>query len=371
MAISSSRNRKPDNLRDYWIIIRKYRWTIVTFMLLISLIAAISVVGKPRVYTAVATLYFENPPPNLTGSLEATALAEKAFASYYATQLDLLKSRSLVARVIQDIGLDQGQRFQTEVQGPPSWGDHVRLAIRSAARWVRETSVVKWIQERFTAVREEQEKHTEVFEVGVHPDLIDGYIKKLGITHEEESQLVKVRFSSLVPALSRDIVNAHVTAFIRTDLQTRFEETAEAQQFLEAKLSELKIALERSEADLTRFRKTHAIVTMEQGQNLVLERLRALNADLTQARSKRIELESIVRAVQKRDNQALSQVIDNPAYSEIKGADRRVRDGASPAGDDIQSAPPTGGSLAGANRRGESPYGARDPPGCALNHLGL
>jgi succinoglycan biosynthesis transport protein ExoP len=312
------REPEADNLRDYWIVIRKYRWTIVTFMLLISLIAGVSVVGKPRVYSAVATLYFENPPSNLTGSLEAAVLAEKAFAAYYATQLDLLKSRSLVARVIQDIGLDQGQRFQAEVLGPPSWGDHLRRSLRSAVRWVRDSSVVKWLQERFTAVREAQETHTEVFEVGVHPDLIDGYIKKLEITHSEESQLAKVHFSTLVPALSRDIVNAHATTFIRTDLQTRFQETAEAQQFLEAKLSELKIALEQSEADLTRFRKTHAIVTMEQGQNLVLERLRALNADLTQARSKRIELESIVRAVQKRDNQALSQVIDNPLIQKSK-----------------------------------------------------
>src|SRR5262245_3340819 len=106
---------EADSLRDYWIVIRKYRWTIVTFMLLISLIAAVSVVGKLPVYTAVATLYFENPPPNLTGSLEAAALAEKAFAAYYATQLDLLKSRSLAARVIQDIGLDHGQRFEVEV----------------------------------------------------------------------------------------------------------------------------------------------------------------------------------------------------------------------------------------------------------------
>jgi capsular exopolysaccharide synthesis family protein len=252
------------------------------------------------------------------GSPEVTALVEKAFDSYFSTQLDLLKSRSLVARVIQDVSLDQDLRFQMYVEGPPSWGNHVRLGIGSVARWVRDMSLAKWIQERFTAVREEGEKKAEVFEFGVHPSLIDGYLEKLGISHEQESQLVKVRFSSLDPSVSRAVVNAHVSAFIRTNLQTRFEETAEARQFLEAKLAELKTALERSEADLNRFRKTHAIVTMEQGQNLVVERLKALNGDLTQARSRRIELESIARAVEKRDNQALSQVIDNPLIQKLK-----------------------------------------------------
>ena len=50
----------------------------------------------------------------------------------------------------------------------------------------------------------------------------------------------------------------------------------------------------------------------------MVERLKALNTDLVQARSKRIELESMVQAIQKRDNQALSQVIDNPPIQKIK-----------------------------------------------------
>ena len=211
---------------------------------------------------------------------------------------------------------------------PPPWGDYVRQAIRStpgsALRWVRDRTATKWIQERFTTVhadgegRDHEEKLSPKFVFGVHPDLIDGYLEKLLISHGEDSHLVKVGFTSLLPELSTEVVNAHISTFIRTNLQTRFEETAEAQQFLEVKLKDLKAALERSEADLTRFRKTHEIVTVEQGQNLVMERLRALNTDLVQARSRRIELESIVRAVQKRDNQALSQVIDNPLIQRSK-----------------------------------------------------
>ena len=81
---------------------------------------------------------------------------------------------------------------------------------------------------------------------------------------------------------------------------------------------ELQAALEKSEAELNLFRKTHAIVALEPGQNLMVERLKALNTDLVQARSKRIELESMVQAIQKRDNQALSQVIDNPPIQKIK-----------------------------------------------------
>jgi succinoglycan biosynthesis transport protein ExoP len=312
------------NLRDYWVIILKYRWSIATFILLAILIAAISMLGTPRVYTGTATLFFENPPSNVMSIPEVSALTyeKDVFASYFVTQLDLLKSRRLVAQVIQNVGLDQDQHFQTYVKGPPVLEDYLGLVMRSAVWWALDTSFMKWIQERFAAFRKEEGKREEeksaTFAFGVHPDLIDGYLEKLEISPGEESQLVKVRFSSLVPSLSKEVVNTHITAFIRANLRTRFEETAEAQQFLQAKLTELKISLERSEADLSRFRKAHAIVTMEQGQNLVMEQLRALNADLVQARSKKIELESIVRAVQKRDNQALSQVVDNPLIQRLK-----------------------------------------------------
>lgn len=307
------------NLRDYWIVIRKYRWTIAVFLLPIVLITAIFVMSKPRVYTATVMLHFDPQPPNIIGSSELLALGEKAFDTYYKTQIDLLRSRSLAARVIQELGLDQDLRFQTYVDGPPSGiQKFVCLDVGCVVQWLRETSLVKWMQERFTAAREEEEKKTEVVELGVAPRLIDSYLKQIKISREEESQLVRMSFSSLNPSFSMELANAHATTFIRANIQGRFEETAEARQFLEAKLVELKAALEKSEAELNQFRKTHAIVALEQGQNLMVERLKALNADLVQARSKRIELESMVQAIQKRDNQALSQVIDNPPIQKIK-----------------------------------------------------
>jgi polysaccharide biosynthesis transport protein len=308
------------NLRDYWIIIRKYRWTIVIFLLPIVLIAAISAASKPRTYTATATLYFDIQPPNIVGAPEYSSLAERTFDTFYNTQLDLLKSRSLVARIIQDLGLDRDRRFQMYLDGPPSWTRFLRPDIGSIVGWLRESSAVKWLQERFTAVQEheEGEKEPERFDYGVDPGLLDRYLGQLGISHEGTSQLVRVRFTSLNPSFSKELANAHASTFIRTNLQTRFEETVEARQFLETKLVELRATLEKSEAELNQFRKTHAIVSLEQGQNLIVQRLSALNADLIQARSRRIELESIVRAVEKRDNLALSQVIDNPVIQSAK-----------------------------------------------------
>jgi succinoglycan biosynthesis transport protein ExoP len=312
------------NLRDYWIIIRKYRWTIATLLLPIVLITAISVWWTGPFYTATATLYIENQTANIMGDRDASALGGSNSENYfYKTQLNLLRSRSLAARVIQDLGLDHDLRFGMPTQDFLSWvQSQVRWVIGSIAGWLREMSLVKWIQGRFKAVGEEEErkeeKKIEVFELEVHPGLIDRYLAMLGTNREKETQLIEVSVRSLDPSLSKEVVNAHITTFIRMSLLTRFELTAEARQFLEEKLAELKSKLEQSDEDLNRFRKAHPIVALDKGENLIVERLTRLNGDLTNARSKRIELESIHRSIQQRDNWLISPILNNPLVQQIK-----------------------------------------------------
>jgi succinoglycan biosynthesis transport protein ExoP len=298
------------NLRDYWIVIVKYRWTIVAFVLPIILIAALSLWWTTPLYVATATLHIENRSPNVVGVPETVLPGGVTPDQYYQTQLNLLRSRSLAARVIQDLGLAHDPRFGADAEDLLSW---VKRHLRRGPK-----SVAKWVQERLIGVTEEPQEKLTIFELGVPPNLIDRYLERLTITLVEVSQLVKVSFSSVDPSFSKDVVNAHVSIFIRSSLLTRFELTAEARQFLAEKLVELKAKLEKSEEELNRFRKAHAIVALDKGENAMMERLKGLNADLTHARSRRIELESLYRIVQQRDHQLLSQVIDNPLIRQMK-----------------------------------------------------
>jgi succinoglycan biosynthesis transport protein ExoP len=220
------------------------------------------------------------------------------------------------------LGLNEGPRFGMYTEAPPS-----RLqGYISIEAWLgRVQSLVQSLLNRFKALVEEDRgadepaaEQPEGFEFGVHPSRINSYLSRLTIQSVSETQLISVNFTSLNPAFSQKVANAHATTFIRTSLLTRFELTTEARQFLAARVAELKAKLEKSEAELNDFRKAHAIVPMEKGENLVVDRLRGLNADLTQARSRRIELESLYRVVQQRDTRFLSQIIENPAVQQLK-----------------------------------------------------
>jgi polysaccharide biosynthesis transport protein len=312
------------NLRDYWIVIAKYRWTIVAFLVPVVLAATIALLWNTPLYTATTTLHVENRSPNVVGVPEAfptsgSNTGPTGLDQYYQTQLNLLRSRSLAARVIQELGLINDPRFENFPEEFTVWVQRlVRQGGKAVTTWIQEVSVVKWFLERFTQIGQVPENPVTNFELGVPPDVIDRYLERLTITLVEASQLVQVSFISTDPALSKDVVNAHVSTFIRASLQTRFELTAEARQFLEAKVAELKARLGKSEEELNRFRKAHPIVALEKSDSLVVDRLKGLNNDLTQARSRRIELESLYHIVQQRDSQLLSQVIDNPLIRQMK-----------------------------------------------------
>ena len=314
---SSLSSRRLFSLRHYWTVISKYRWTIVAVALLSVIIASIVLFSMPPTYTATATLFIENKQSNILGTAQSFLYGGIGVEHFYKTQQSLLESRSLVARVIQTLGFDKNSQFQVFTEASPSWLQRYwHRAVGDVRGWLHDTSLMKWLQGRFELAG--KEKTPETFELGVHPELIKTYLQRLKITTAMESQLVRVGFTSLDPSFSKEVANAHATTFIRTSLLTRFELTAGARQFLEERLAELKEKLARSEEMLNHFRKAHAIVALDKGEDLVAERLKGLNDTLTQARVRRIELESLYRVVQQRDYRHLSQIIDNPIIQRMK-----------------------------------------------------
>jgi hypothetical protein len=93
------------------------------------------------------------------------------------------------------------------------------------------------------------------------------------------------------------------------NLENRFELTKDARDFLDSKNSDLKKKLENSEIALNRFRQEHGVVSMEKGENIVVDRLVELNRQLTLARAQRIEAESLYRSVDNKPAQYLAQVV--------------------------------------------------------------
>jgi capsular exopolysaccharide synthesis family protein len=300
-------------LRDYWnMFVKRRRLIFLALVVMLGLGGFITSKTTP-LYTAGVTLKLDPQPPTFTNVGDNSNKA--GGPDDYQTQVALLKSRALAARVIKNLRLESNPSFRAS----PSPIDQVRSwGIGLMQSFFTQISALLPDLSGTAPVQEKESPPAREFELGVHPGLISRYLSFLNVKPMFNTQLVQILFSTVDPHLSQDLANAHAEAFIRMSLETRFELTKEAREFLEKKLAELKGKVERSEEAINRFRQTHGVVSIAGNENIVVDRMVDLNKRLTEARAKRIELESLSRIVKDKNFEYLSQIIDNNLILQLK-----------------------------------------------------
>jgi capsular exopolysaccharide synthesis family protein len=279
-------------------------------------------------YRANATIKIEPQNPTVTGILEM--LPSQAGTAgpydYYQTQFALLKSRALASTVIQDLKLESNPSFLTArvISSYPL--DRIRDAVfgffQTLAGYV--SAGTRELPEVQYSSADEEKGHPQnranpiTATSAAAQGMIGRYLSFLKITPIMNTRLVEVAFTTPDPELSRQLANAHATGFIRMNLSARFELTNEAREFLDKKDAELRKKLEKSEAALNRFRQIHGVVSLDKGENIVVDRLVDLNRQLTTAKAQRIEAESLYRTVENKNSQYLSQVVKEGLVPTLK-----------------------------------------------------
>lgn len=299
-------------VKRYWWIIRKHQWLIGAIVVSAVTLAVLWYASRTPLFKANATIMIQPQAPQVLDVKEL--LAEQVSNEehdYYRTQYDILKSRSLAARVIRDLGL----------QGNPLVDDTLttRGAIAATLAFLR-TQLRAWTG---GGLGDGRERAADT--LGVPPQTIDSYLDKLAIQAQRGTRLVVVGFTTPDAALSARIANAHVQTYIRRGLEMHAEAGHIAEEFLQQKQVEVKEKVERSEAALNKYRKDRGIVTLQSKDTVgesrsepLMQRLTELNSELTKASGSRIELESQHELIRKGEYESLPAVISNPLIQKLK-----------------------------------------------------
>jgi capsular exopolysaccharide synthesis family protein len=290
------------DLRDFWRLIRKHSWLIGTFFFGAVLTTLFVIFMMTPIYVAETTLLIERQDPQVVDIKQvlSESLGSEEY-DYYKTQYQILKSRSLASQVIKEQGLEKTNLFSGEEKK-----DLVTSLWTEAKVWARGLSA-------------SSPKANGVNTFGIQPEVVDTYINDmLEIKPVRSTRLVNIAFSSPDPQLSARLANAHAAAYIRQGPRLRSMASQEAESFLEEKLVELKDRVEKSEAALNRYRRDKGILSLDDKENIVVERLADLNKHLTEAEVERIALEGQVRLIRKRAYDSLPAVINSPLIQTLK-----------------------------------------------------
>ena len=267
----------PDVLA-YWRVIRKRIWTIVSALLVILSMGLLITVKQKPVYRANTLLEIAKENPNILTVQELFQL-ENVSDNYLETQYKVLQSETLARRVIGDLRLGQVKEFNQNAS------------------------------QTLPADRETEQRVLRQFE------------DRLSVEPVRRSRLVQVSFESQDPQLAAKVMNALAANYVQENLETRWEATQKASEWLSQQLQSLKARLEKSEDDLQSYAQARGLLFLESEKgetvNIVDQRLRELQDEMTKAQADRYEKESLYRLVQSGDYSALPGVVDNKLMQDL------------------------------------------------------
>jgi capsular exopolysaccharide synthesis family protein len=301
---------ETSQLHDYLMILR-HRWKLIAGFTVAGLLMMgfVSLMSRP-LYTAQAVLHVENRAPAITNFQQIqsapTYLVEGV--EYFQDQINYLESRSLAAAVIKDLALDKDERF-LDKRGFNIFRFLVKLPSKVMGFFT-------WLVTPSQPGIEGDEANAQAY--GVDPLLIGKYQFNLLITPVVNSRLIQVSFTSPSRELARQIADAHAALYIRKGLQAKFELTGEAKKFLENEIDRVQKELGVAEAALNDFRRQHQVISLDDNENAIVERLRDLSRRVTEAQADRITAESDYRLVQNREYDSLPAIINNQLVNGLK-----------------------------------------------------
>jgi len=121
-AVHDGRRLEPageaPSFRDYWQLVRKHQWKIlVCFALAVIMSGVIAFITTP-IYVAKATLMIERKAPQVVKIQQVVGETEEGDeSSFYESQYQILKSRSLAVEVIKAQKLDRDATFIKQNDG--------------------------------------------------------------------------------------------------------------------------------------------------------------------------------------------------------------------------------------------------------------
>ncbi len=260
---------------------RRLNWIIVPVLISVLLAIVITVLTKP-VYEAAATIELNK---SSGGSLDLgiqdimsqqLSPGGDSLLTDQQTETAILKGDSLALEVIQRLGLASQPPFTPKSVDSTEKGIPLEEAPRTRTR------------------------------------LLGLFEKSLKVNPVRGTRLIQVVYESHDPQQAARIANAIIDSYKNQYLQSHYNATSEASDWLTKQLSELKKNVEDSEKKLTDFEKESGILSLNlmqtgtgndstgEGQihSVVIQKLDALNSELTTAETNRIEKEAIYHLVQ-------------------------------------------------------------------------
>lgn len=252
---SSPETLDANTWKDYYLIIRERLFLGATVALLVSGLVGYSLMNRPAVYQSEAALLLESEGERV---------------------------------------LDIQQVVETGIS--PS-GHLWRLSLEKHINQLRSRSFRNHVVNSFS--EEEKQQLVAPYLNDDEPTSLGGIVRKVEVLNIPDSFILQVSARHRDPEAAALLANRYVERYIDFIEARSQAGNQSAIAFLTKQEGELRERLDKAAEELQEYRRKHNLVSLEENQDIVAQRLVAISDRLTNAQMERLELESRLEQVER------------------------------------------------------------------------
>ncbi len=232
------------------ILLARYRLILLTVLVTVGAVAAVTYF-MPKQYTSSAVLVV-----NFKESATDDALSTSLSPSYMATQLDILKSRKVALKVIDNLKLADSPAMRDQF-----------LAATAGQGTVRD-----W--------------------------LADVLLQKLKVKPSLESRLMTINYESTDSRFAADLANAFAQAYIDTTLELSVEPARKSAEWFDKQQASLRTKVEEAQRKLSSYQQRKNITATDERLDVETARLSELASQMVLTQAQTYDVESRQRQME-------------------------------------------------------------------------
>lgn len=219
----------------------------------------------PPTYTAMASVELDPRQANVV-SIQQVLPGMPADTTQVDTEAKVLQSRALAEKVVDKLKLTEDDEFNTLLRPKSFIGSLVPDFLKS---------------------------HKTVTPEAAREKVVDNVLAKLKVARDNLTLIINVSFSSDSADKSARIANAFADQYLLEQLDTKFDATRRASDWLNSRLAGLRSQVETAESAVEQYRASHGLLALSEQQGTITQQeISNLNTQLAQARAEQAGAEA-------------------------------------------------------------------------------
>ncbi len=267
------------NLVEYFnILLKRKKWIIGTFLIIFLAVAVYTFLRTP-IFLSVATLQITQDNPGSQVSLDdklSQLTGTDSLEKFQQTQYKILHSESLAERVIKALNLQEHEDFKK---------------IR--------------------------EKHPDKSDTEINNLMVTEFLDRLGVNPVRNTFLVQVSFQSSDKAMAQQVVNTIADEYMNLSIDRRNESFALVRKWLDKQLQEMALKVQEAQKKLYAFGQQTDIYTLDDKDNVVVQKFLDLSSLLTKAQAERLAKEAQFKQIREKGPDA-PFIVNHPLVAKLR-----------------------------------------------------